>query len=85
MFLSGDPLRSPGPRGEQERDASFLLWLNSSAEPVEVTIPDNEWVASGEVVLGTDPAIAWGTEVKAGDRLRLDARTVLVLRQHLAT
>ena len=26
MFVSGDPLRSPGPRGEQQRDTSFMLW-----------------------------------------------------------
>ena len=29
MFVSGDPLRSPGPRGEQQLDSSFLIWLNS--------------------------------------------------------
>ncbi len=33
MFLSGDPLRSPGPRGEQQRDASFMIWLNGSTSP----------------------------------------------------
>ena len=32
MFVSGDPLRSPGPHGEQLRDKSFLLWLNASGE-----------------------------------------------------
>ena len=30
MFVSGDPLRSPGPRGEQLRDTGFLVWLNGS-------------------------------------------------------
>ena len=44
MFVSGDPLRSPGPRGEQQRDASFLLWFNAGEEPVEVVLPDNDWV-----------------------------------------
>ena len=29
MFVSGDPIRSPGPRGEQLRDSSFMLWLNA--------------------------------------------------------
>ncbi len=57
MFVSGDPLRAPGPRGEQQRDSSFLIWLNSSADPVDVTLPENEWVKSGEVVLSTDPAL----------------------------
>jgi glycogen debranching enzyme GlgX len=78
MFVSGDPLRSPGPRGEQQRDSSFLIWLNSSADPVEVTLPENEWVKSGEVVLSTDPALDRGTHVAAGDVLTLAARTVVV-------
>ena len=39
MFVSGDPLRSPGPRGEQLRDSSFVIWLNASADDVEVRLP----------------------------------------------
>jgi glycogen operon protein len=78
MFVSGDPLRAPGPRGEQERDSSFLIWLNSSADAVEVTLPENEWVKAGEVVLTTDPALDVGTPVAAGDVLTLGARTVVV-------
>jgi glycogen operon protein len=78
MFVSGDPLRAPGPRGEQQRDSSFMIWLNSSADSVEVTLPENEWVKSGEVVLSTDPALDRGTLMAAGDVLTLGARTVVV-------
>ncbi len=44
MFVSGDPLRSPGPHGEQQLDTSFLLWLNAGDDAVEVTLPENDWV-----------------------------------------
>jgi len=81
MFVSGDPLRSPGPRGEQQRDASFMLWCNAGADRVEATLPDNEWVRAGEVALSTDPDLAHGTQVAAGDLLRLAARSFVVLRQ----
>jgi glycogen operon protein len=81
MFVSGDPLRSPGPRGEQQRDSSFMIWLNSAAEPVEVTLPKNDWVQSGEVVLSTDPDSPAGTPVEAGDVFTLGPRTLVVLRQ----
>ena len=54
MFVSGDPLRSPGPHGEQQRDSSFLIWLNAGDDAVEVTLPENDWVQEGEVVLSTD-------------------------------
>ncbi|WP_244246997.1 glycogen debranching protein GlgX [Nocardioides euryhalodurans] len=81
MFVSGDPLRSPGPRGEQQRDASFMLWFNSGEQPVEVALPDNAWVRTGEVVLSTDPDLPHGTAVLAGEPLTLGGLTVVVLRQ----
>jgi glycogen operon protein len=80
MFMSGSPLREPGPRGEQLIDHSFLLWANSSAESVEILLPDNVWVHTGEVVLSTDDELPLGTEVKAGETLVLGARTVMVVR-----
>ncbi|MEJ7795320.1 MAG: glycogen debranching protein GlgX [Nocardioides sp.] len=81
MFVSGDPLRSPGPHGEQQRDASFILWCNAGAEPVEARLPDNAWVRAGAVALSTDPGLPPGTPVAAGDPLPLAARSLVVLRQ----
>ncbi len=83
MFVSGDPLRSPGPRGEQQSDSSFLLWLNAATEDVELTLPRNQWVNHGEVVLSTDPAHPVGTTVASGDQLTFAACSVLLLRQTL--
>ncbi|MBD8870054.1 glycogen debranching protein GlgX [Nocardioides donggukensis] len=81
MFVSGSPLRSPGPRGEQLRDKSFMIWLNASPEVVDVMLPENEWVNAGEVVLSTDPGLPTGKPVTAGEKITVDARTVVVLRQ----
>jgi glycogen operon protein len=81
MFVSGSPLRSPGPRGEQQVDASFMLWLNSGDRPLRVRLPENDWVQQGEVVLSTDAKLPVGTPVKAGDSLAVGARTVVVFRQ----
>ncbi|WP_227464751.1 glycogen debranching protein GlgX [Nocardioides lijunqiniae] len=80
MFVSGAPLRSPGPRGEQQVDDSFMMWFNSGAEPVTLTLPENDWVQQGEVALTTDSALDQGSPVKAGDTLTLGPRSVLVLR-----
>ncbi len=80
MFVSGDPLRSPGRHGEQQHDASFLLWLNPGPD-VTITLPDNQWVAEGEVVLSTDPAYSIGDRVAAGEALPLLAHSLVVLRQ----
>ena len=82
MFLSGDPLRSPGPEGEQQRDKSFLAWFNTSDEAADVTLMENPWVGKGEVVISTCPDHPTGTLVEAGDVLTLSARSLVLLRQH---
>jgi glycogen debranching enzyme GlgX len=81
MFVSGDPLRSPGPRGEQQRDSSFMLWLNGSPDDCEVTFPPNDWVQHGSVALSTDPANPIGVEVSAGQTITLAARSLVLLEQ----
>ncbi|MSZ77828.1 MAG: glycogen debranching protein GlgX [Actinobacteria bacterium] len=81
MFVSGAPLRSPGPQGEQQVDTSFMLWFNSGWKPQAIELPENDWVQSGEVVLSTDFKLPVGTQVKAGDRISIGRRTVVVLSQ----
>ena len=81
MFVSGSPLRSPGPRGEQQVDKSFMIWFNSGWLPQRIELPVNDWVQTGEVVLSTDARLPAGTHVKAGDRLSIGRRTVVVLRE----
>jgi glycogen operon protein len=58
-----------------------VIWCNAGAEPVQVCLPDNQWVRSGEIVLTTAPDLSVGTPVVAGDQLTLSSRSVLVLRQ----
>ncbi|ABL81324.1 MULTISPECIES: glycogen debranching protein GlgX [unclassified Nocardioides] len=81
MFVSGAPLRAPGPRGEQQADKSFVLWFNSDWLPQRVTLPENDWVRAGEVVLSTDFRLPVGTPVKAGDQVHIGRRTVVVFRE----
>ena len=68
MFVSGAPLRAPGPGGEQQVDKSFMLWFNAHWLPQPLELPENDWVQTGEVVLSTDPDLPVGTRIKAGDR-----------------
>ncbi|HEY5421492.1 MAG TPA: glycogen debranching protein GlgX [Marmoricola sp.] len=81
MFVSGDPIRDPGPRGEQQHDSSFLLWLNGSPVDCEVTLPENEWVQHGAVVLSTDPDNPIGTEAHAGGKLVIGPRSLVLLQE----
>ncbi len=81
MFVSGSPMRSPGPRGEQQVDKSFVIWFNAGRSNVPITLPENDWVEAGEVVLSTDPTLTIGTPVKAGDRIQLRRQSIVVLRE----
>ncbi|MFP5252945.1 MAG: glycogen debranching protein GlgX [Actinomycetes bacterium] len=81
MFLSGRPLRAPGPRGERLEDDSFLLWFNAHPEPGKATLPVNEWVHAGEVVLSTDGTHPKGERVQAGQVIDIEPRSLIVLRQ----
>ena len=81
MFVSGAPLRSPGPRGEQQVDLSFMSWFNAGWLPQAVHLPENDWVQAGEVVLSTDVKLPVGTRVDAGERVAVGRRSVVVLRE----
>jgi glycogen operon protein len=80
MFVSGSPLRSPGPRGEVQYDASFLLWLNGSEHPCDCDLPENKWIQSGSVVLSTDPLLPVGTQVFAGETMALASHSLVLLQ-----
>ena len=69
--------RASGPHGEQVRDSSFMLWLNASDQDCEVTLPLNDWVQQGVVVL--DEAYVDFAEETALS-LALKYRHVLVAR-----
>ncbi|MEH0554234.1 glycogen debranching protein GlgX [Streptomyces sp. B21-101] len=81
VFLNGDAIAEPGPRGGPVVDDSFLLLFNSYWEPVAFRLPDaaygERWtvcVDTAEPDGGPDE-----TEYKAGAEVTLEARSLLVL------
>ena len=81
MFVSGKPLRSPGPHGEQQFDTSFVMWFNAGRAHVPITLPENDWVEAGEVVLSTDPDAPDGDAGQGRRPLLLRRQSVVVLRE----
>ena len=81
MFVSGNPLRSPGSRGEQQRDTSFMLWLNGGHEPRKIRLFENPWVESGAVALTTCPDLPVGTELAAGGSFTLSPQSLALLQE----
>ncbi|MYS18750.1 glycogen operon protein [Streptomyces sp. DvalAA-14] len=84
VFLNGNAISEPGPRGEPVTDDSFLLMFNAAPSAQEFVVPDNhgkEWhlVVDTERPEGVAPGT--GERVQAGDRLLLADRSLVVLQR----
>jgi glycogen debranching enzyme GlgX len=84
MFLSGHPLRAPGPHGETLQDSSFLVWFHAHSQSGKVTLPCNDWLPPAEVVLSTDPGHHLGETFEPGAVLDIAPRSLVVLREREA-
>ncbi|GAA0976723.1 glycogen debranching protein GlgX [Acrocarpospora macrocephala] len=83
VFVNGDAITEPGPRGEKIADQSFLLLINAHHESVTFTLPGAEYGVSWQATIDTaeervsdDPfsgqAWTYGSEVHvAGRSLRI--------------
>ncbi|HEV3496997.1 MAG TPA: glycogen debranching enzyme, partial [Actinomycetes bacterium] len=86
MFLNGDEISEPGPRGERIVDDSFLVLLNGP-DPVGFCLPNGKWASTFELVL--DTAIGYarpdsdreGVTLLADEELALAPRSLVVLRK----
>ncbi|MGW2050046.1 glycogen debranching protein GlgX [Streptomyces sp. NPDC001858] len=81
VFLNGDAIAEPDPRGRPLVDDSFLLLFNSYWEPVVFRLPGaaygERWTVCADTV---EPAGGPDeTEYKAGADVTLEARSLLVL------
>ncbi|MCU1461328.1 MAG: glycogen debranching enzyme GlgX [Acidimicrobiales bacterium] len=87
MFLNGEGIAEPGPRGERVVDDSFLVLLNSEREPTDVRLPDGEWAQAYEVVIDTSGRYPGsltepdGLKLTADDVLPMEGPSVVVLRR----
>ncbi len=83
VFLNGDEIPGPGPRGEQIVDDSFLVLFNAWGESLDFTVPDSDWGERWEVVLDTaEPAAVDERDpVKAGEQVMVSGRAVVLLRR----
>ncbi len=85
VFLNGDAITEPGPRGEAITDLHFLLLFNAHSEPVSFALPGPDLAPGWEVVVDTaDPGAtlgqAPGTRQPAGGTLLVRDRAIVVLK-----
>jgi glycogen operon protein len=81
VFLNGDAIPEPGPRGQRVVDDSFLVLFNAHHEVMEFTLPEAEYGASWEVVIDTGRRTEDGAKVAAMESMRAVSRSTIVLRR----
>ena len=83
LFLNGDAIPTPGPRGEHIEDDSFLLLFNAHSEEREFTLPRPRLGAQWALELSTaDPTAEPGSRRHAAqEQLTLTAHSLLVLKR----
>ncbi|MDX2968763.1 glycogen debranching protein GlgX [Kribbella solani] len=81
VFLNGDAISEPDPRGEPVVDDSFLVLLNSNFEPVDFLLPPEEYGESWTVAVDTTTPTGGASDEPhpAGRTLQLPARSTLIL------
>jgi glycogen operon protein len=91
MFLNGDEISEPGPRGERIVDDSFLLLFNGP-DPVQFRLPNGKWANTFELLLdtaigyagpdaGRPNGLVEGVTLLADEELALEARSLVILRK----
>ncbi|MEW2416368.1 glycogen debranching protein GlgX [Streptomyces sp. NPDC046866] len=84
VFLNGEAISEPGPRGERITDDSFLLMFNADPDPQEFTIPAGHGDRWRLVVDTARPDVlppGTGPQFSAGDRVALTGRSLVVLQR----
>ncbi|GAA2587367.1 glycogen debranching protein GlgX [Actinomadura fulvescens] len=83
VFLNGEAITEPDPRGRRIRDDSFLLLINAHSQYVEFTLPGPEYGERWEYALDTAAPDTLGERerLKAQDRLDVTSRSLTVLRR----
>jgi isoamylase len=95
VFLNGDGISEPGPRGQRVRDDSFLLLFNASETDLKFAIPParygEEWVRVLDTALSAEPGAGYpgagfvgpgpGGAARPGDTIDVCHRSLQVLRR----
>jgi isoamylase len=80
VFLNGDAISEPDPRGGKITDDSFLLLFNAHSNPLTFTLPEAGYAAGWEVVIDTARPGQPGQAYPPKDEIEVRDRAVVVLR-----
>lgn len=83
VFLNGEAITEPDPRGERITDDSFLLLFNAAEHDLDFVVPPigygEQWVLELDTADVQPPGDK--SVVKAGDKVALTSRSLRLLRR----
>jgi len=82
MYLNGDGIPSTDATGNRIVDDHALLYFNGGSDPVQLTLPAEEYAASWNVEVDTAADVLDDAPLPAGSTRELPGHSVLVLMQH---
>jgi isoamylase len=85
MYLNGHGIPGTDATGNPIQDDHFLLYFNSGADPVELTLPPEEYSEAWYVVIDTAAARLEDDPHKASGSVTLEGRSILVLCEYRAS
>ncbi len=82
VFLNGDAITEPGPRGERLHDDSFLLLFSAHTDPLTFVLPAPRYGTRWDVAVGTDiSSPSAGESFAVREEVVLAGHSLLVLRR----
>ncbi len=82
VFLNGQGIRGRDQRGQRITDLNFLLYFNAHDEPVQFTVPSEEYGPLWAEVIDTAGVYADSEPIPAGAAVTVEAKSMVVLRAH---
>jgi isoamylase len=80
VFLNGGAIPEPDARGSRVVDDSFVLFFNAHDANLDFVVPEGPYGSRWKACIDTaDPEGNTDLEVRAGDKIALEARSVMVL------
>jgi glycogen operon protein len=81
VFLNGDAITSPDPRGERVTDDSFLVLFNAYWEAIDFSLPKQDFGTEWELEIDTADPLSSGDVHASGEPVPVQARSLKVLRR----
>jgi len=85
VFLNGQGIHGRDRRGERVSDRNFLILFNAGDDPVDFSLPPEEYSDVWEIVVDTAGASADSEPRDAGATIPVESKSLMVLRAHVPT